>query len=300
MCTVPIRIPVLSIVWLIGLSISNGGAVRAQQPCSVSLGLSIATAPHIFSVQQERTLGDIEAGWVESNYPTALDERLGTHLNAVAGRILSEFPDEQTRVRVILIDTPEAESFSVGPERIYISRKIVASLRNDDELAGLIGHELGHILAHRNAVIVSQLFQEILGIHVVADKNDISEKLRHVFDSMDRDRKSLRKAAQIIENQEGIYQQEADRIALYASAAAGFSPQAYVELFDRLTGTRGIGSSALTDFFAAPNSNRRRLRDMKKSLKQLPRPCRETVPADSAEFRTWQAAVISHSDLAGR
>ena len=35
-------------------------------------------------------------------------------------------------------------------------------------------------------------------------------------------------------------------------------------------------------------------------LKQLPRPCREIVPAASAEFCTWQAAVMSDPDLARR
>jgi predicted Zn-dependent protease len=64
---------------------------------------------------------------------------------------------------------------SVGPERIYISRKMVALLRNDDELAGSLGHELGHILAHQNATIVTQLFHEILGVNAVSVRKDISE-----------------------------------------------------------------------------------------------------------------------------
>ena len=96
------------------------------------------------------------------NYRAAHDEELAAHLNADAGRVLSQFPRNQVLVHVIVIDTPEAESFSVAPERIYITRKMVALLRNDDELAGLLGHELGHILAHQNAIIVSQLFRKIL------------------------------------------------------------------------------------------------------------------------------------------
>jgi hypothetical protein len=44
--------------------------------------------------------------------------------------------------------------------------------------------------------------------------------------SLDRDTKLSRKAAQIIGRQEGI-QNQADCVALYVSAAAGYSPQAY-------------------------------------------------------------------------
>jgi len=60
-------------------------------------------------------------------------------------------------------------------------------LRNDDELAGLLGLELGHILAHQNAIIVRQLFHGILGVNVVSDRKDISDKLMRMFNSIDRD-----------------------------------------------------------------------------------------------------------------
>jgi len=121
-----------------------------------------------------------------------------------------------------------------------------------------------------------------------------------MFDIVDRDRKSSRKAAQIIATQEVIRQYDADRVALYVAAAAGFSPQAYVELFDRSAGTNGSSGSFLTDFFGETTSNLRRLREIKKTLRQLPRPCRDIAPAGSAEFLTWQAAVISYPDLARR
>ena len=297
---VHIWIPILSAICLLVVFVSVGGTVPAQQSCSVTMGLRIPTAPHIFSIQQERTLGDIESKWVERNYHATHNEELTAHLNAIASRVLSQFPGDQAQVRVILIDASEAESFSIGPERIYITRKMVALLRNDDELAGLVGHEVGHILGHQNAVIVSQLFHEILGVNAVSDSKDISEKLRLMLGYIDRDPKLLRKAAQIIERQEAIYQKEADRVALYAAAGAGFSPQAYVELFDRSAGTNGGSGNVLIDFFGATTPNLNRLRDIKKTLRHLPPPCRAIVPTASEEFRTWQAALISDLDLAHR
>ena len=171
-------------------------------------------------------------------------------------------------------------------------------LNYDDELAGLLGHEMGHLLMHQNATIVSRLFHEIPGVNAVGDRKDISEKRRRMLDSIDGDRKLLRKAAQIIERLDGIRQNEADRMALYASAAAGFSPQAYAELFDRSAGTNGRSGSFLTDFFGVTTSNLGCLREIKKTLRQPPRPRRAIVPATSAEFLRWQAAVISCPDLA--
>jgi predicted Zn-dependent protease len=299
MLAVHLRVPV-STIYLLALFVFVGGTVRAQPSCSVAVPISVPTAVNIFSAQQERTLGDIEAKMVESNYHPAQDEELAAHLNVIAGRVLSQLPRDQTLVHVILVDTPEPESFSVGPERIYVSRKMLALLRNDDELAGLLGHELSHILMHQNAIMVSQLFHEILAVDAVSDRKDISEKLTRLLDSIDRDRKLLRKTAQIIDRQEGIHQNQADRVALYAAAAAGFSPRAYAELFARSAGTNGSSGSVLTDFFGSTTSNLRRLREIKKSLTQLPRLCQEIVPVVLPEFRTWQAAVIAGPDLARR
>ena len=294
--TVHNRVPILSIVGLF-IVVVIGSVARAQQPCSVTPALRIRTAANIFNVQQERELGDIEAEWVESNYHPVHDVELAAHLDAVAGRLLSQFPRDQARVRIILIDTPEAESFSVAPERIYITRKMITMLRNDDELAGLLGHELGHILAHENAIIVSQLFRGILGVKAVGNRRDISEMVTQLFASIDRDKRLLRKFAQLIERQEAIHQYEADRVALYASVAAGFSPRAVLDLFDRPTKTNGKAGNLMTDIFAATTSDTRRLREIKKTLKQLPGPCREIVPAPSTEFRAWQAAVTSYPDF---
>jgi predicted Zn-dependent protease len=110
----------------------------------------------------------------------------------------------------------------------------------------------------------------------------------------------LRKAVNVIQRQEGINQNRADRVALYAAAASGFSPRAYMELFDRLAETNGHRRSVLNVFFGATTLDLSRLREIKKALKQLPQPCQKIVPAASAEFRTWQAAVMSDNDLARR
>jgi predicted Zn-dependent protease len=178
MWTGQIRLSFSSSACLFVLVLLVGNEVQAQQLCTSIPALKIRPVASIFGVEQERILGDIEAQFVEQNYPVVHDDESAEHLNTVANRILSLslFPPDRMRVRIILIDTPEAASFSVGPERIYLTRKMIRLLKNDDELAGLLGHELGHILTHQNAIMVSQLFHEILGVSSISDRKDIAEK----------------------------------------------------------------------------------------------------------------------------
>ncbi len=293
--------PARSSATLVVLVVLVGAGLRAQQQaCSVTPVLRVETAPNIFNAQQEEALGDVEAEWVEANYSVVHDEALASHLDTLAGRIFSQLPQDQTRVRVILIDTPEADSFSTGPGRIYITRKMVSMLNNDDELAGLVGHEMGHILAHQNAIVVTELFHEILGVDSVTDRKDISDKLMRMLASLDRDKKTLQKGRRIVQRRGDVQQCDADRVALYAAAGAGYSPQAFVDLFERFAKTDGSTGSLLGESFESPGSNRTRLREIRKALKGLPGPCREFVATRSAEFRTWQAAVLSYPDLAHR
>lgn len=300
MRTVRKRLYIFSIICLFTLSIPAGTGVQAQPLCSVTPAIKVPRAVNIFNIQQERILGDVEAEDVESVYPTVHDEGFEAYLNAVVLRLRSQFPPDQFRVRVWLIDSPEANAFSVGPDRIYVTRKMVAVLKNEDELAGLLGHELGHIQLHQNAITVSYLFHAILRANSVSDRKDISDKFSGMLQSMDRDPKMLRKAAQIIELQEGINESAADRVSMYAVAAAGFSPRATVELLKRSAATNGNSGSLLKDFLGASTSNERRLREINEVFNRLPRACRERVPTDSVEFRTWQASVMSHPDWAAR
>jgi len=183
----------VSTICMVALFVFVGCTVRAQQSCSVTLPTRIPPAANIFSAQQERVLGDIEAELVENNYHAALDEELAA--------------------------------------------------------------QLGHILAHQNAIIESQLFREILGVNIVSNRKDITDKLIRMFNSIDR--------------QEGI-QNQADCVALYVSATAGYSPRGSAELFDRSAGTNGSSSSILTDFFGTTTSSLGHLREIKIGLEAAP------------------------------
>lgn len=288
-------------VTLFALGSFWSGALGARQICSVPAVLSPPTVDNMFNAQQELDLGEIEAEWLEKNYHVIHHEALTTHLNRIANRVLSEFPPNQNNVRIILIDTDDADSFSAGTGRIYITRKMVNMLRSDDELAGLLGHEMYHIAKHQNVIVVSQLFHELLGVNTVRDRQDMAEKYNRMLNSIGRNKNALRAAALRMQRQEESHQYEADRVALYAAAAAGFSPRAFVEFFDRVAQTKGSTGNFLTDFFGATTPGEKRLREIYKSLRQLPMPCREMAPtAVSTEFLTWQADVIAYPDVARR
>ena len=250
----------------------------------------------MFDAQQELDLGDVEAEWLEKNYRVIHDDELAARLNLISSRILAQLPPTQLKFRIILIDSPTVNSFSVGAGRIYVTRKMIAFVRNDDELAGLIGHEMGHILLHQSAIQVTQEFHDILGVNSVGDRKDIFDKYNRMLDNIARNRSVLMKTIERMEREEEPDQYEADRVALYAATAAGFSPQAFVGFFERYAQTHGKTGNFLSDIFGTTKPDERRLREIHKSMSLLSPACREIAPtAASTEFLVWQADVIAYS-----
>jgi WD40 repeat protein len=268
---------------------------HAQQKCPAPPAITAPADASIFNTQQELMLGDVLAERMERNVRIIYDEKLTERMNGVMNKILAQLPPTQLKFRVILIDSPDINAFSYGAGRIYVTRKMVAFLRNDDELAALLGHEMGHILSHQTAILVTREFHEILGVDSVTDKKDIAEKYNRLQDNFARNRGLAEKIVHSLEKEEEPNQYLADRVGIHAVAGAGYSTEGFVDLFDRVAQTHGKTGSGLSDFLGLIKPNEKRLREMHNSLASLPAECRSTTTAAATpDFLAWQSEVIAN------
>ncbi len=251
-------------------------------------------APNVFTPEQEVELGEIEAEQLERRARVIHDDALAARMNGVVDRILKQLPPTHMQFHATLIDEPVLNAFTLPGGRIYVARKLVAFLRNDDELADLLGHEMGHALSHQGAIDMTRNLREVLGVTSVGDRKDIFDKLNRLMDNVARDPKVLERASQ----EEESKQYQADTVALYALGNAGYAPQTFADFFDRLAQTKGKTGNWMTDFFGRTTPNQKRLREIRKNIDDLPAVCRGTPsPEPSEEFLTWQSDVISYSGL---
>jgi Peptidase family M48 len=268
--------------------------LRAQQSCPAPPAFALAAGKSIFTPQQEVDLGDIEAEQLEKSFRVIHDDELTSYMNGVVTRLLAHMPPTQLNFRVVLIDMPVVNSFSIAGGRIYVTRKMVAFLRNEDELAGLLGHEMGHVLTHQYAIEMTRRFQEILGVTSVGDRKDIFDKYNRLLDNLAKNTKILRQGAR----EEEPRQYQADQAAFYAGVSAGYSPESFVDFFDRLAQTNGKTGNVLTDLFQTTTPDEKRLRLMRKFLEDIPAACRggASLPP-SPDFQKWRTEVIAYNGL---
>src|SRR5205814_7857084 len=104
------------------------------------------------------------------------DDAITDRLSAIGDRIVKHLPPLGMRVRFLLVDIPEANAFTLPGGRVYVTRKLVALAESEDELAGVIAHEAGHVIARHGAISMTKLFREVLGVTSVSDRRDIFDK----------------------------------------------------------------------------------------------------------------------------
>src|SRR5678815_250370 len=163
-----------------------------QQPCTQPLTLPSLTEPNIFSDEQEIYLGDAVAERTQNQYRVIEDPEDTDYLTKIGERLTKHLPINRLRFQFFLVDLPDANAFVLPGGRIFVSRKLVAAALNEDELAGVIAHELGHLVVHQGAIDTTRQFKEALGITSVGDRRDIFEKYNQLIENSNKKREAFR------------------------------------------------------------------------------------------------------------
>ena len=158
-------------------------------------------------------------------------------------------PPTGLKFQFFIIDIPEANAFNTPGGYVFLSRKLIAFTKTEDELAGVMAHELGHAVVHHSASDISELFKKILNVTQLGDRKDVTEKYNLLIE---RERtKSVSQSA----NHESEQQLEADRIGLFAMVAGGYDPNAFSEFFSRLVEEKAKSGNWFTNIFGQLESH---------------------------------------------
>jgi hypothetical protein len=164
------------------------GAVAAvAQNCPLPPALQpLPPGIDIFSDKQEADLGDAMAEQIAPRLRMIENDILTVYLRSLGNRLVQHLPPTNLNFRFYLIDLPEPNAFSIAGGRVYVSRRLIAMTRSEDELAGIIAHELGHIVTHQTGIYMTRRFREVLGVTEVGDRVDIFEKYHRYLENFQR------------------------------------------------------------------------------------------------------------------
>jgi len=183
------------------------------------------------SIEEERAMGRQIAATLISAAPAVQDKALQRYVNQVGAWVAqqSERPDLQWTFAVL--DTNTVNAFAAPGGYVFITKPLFLLLQNEAELAGVLGHEISHVVQkHHVKELQKQSGMNLLlqGALKAGDKNLAS-----------KDRKSLDK---LLGASKTLYtkglsrgdEHDADKRGVVLSARAGYDPYAFMNVLSTL------------------------------------------------------------------
>ena len=105
----------------------------------------------LLSESDEIKLGKQTDAQVRKQYGVYEDQKLNAYLNDMCQRLARVSHRPNLPYKFEMVDASAVNAFAVPGGYVYFTRGILANLNSEAELAGVMGHEIGHITARHSA-----------------------------------------------------------------------------------------------------------------------------------------------------
>ena len=117
------------------------------------------TGNNIFKADGEKWLSDavikLEAGVLRP----VNDPEVSDYVSAVGKNLVAYSADPKLSYEFVVLDVGEENAMCLGSGRVYINLGMLKAVENEDELAGILAHEIGHnAFGHLPKTVTRQLF----------------------------------------------------------------------------------------------------------------------------------------------
>ena len=102
------------------------------------------------SEAQEIRLGNRYHTEIIKQYPLYDNPELQAYISDIGNRLAVNSHRSHLDFSFYLVDSPQVNAFAVPGGHIYITRGIMAYMQDEAQLAGVIGHEIGHVTARHS------------------------------------------------------------------------------------------------------------------------------------------------------
>jgi predicted Zn-dependent protease len=101
----------------------------------------------LLSEAKERQIGEEEAKNVAAEIGLYDDAALVEYVGTVGARLVGAAPHRNLTYTFHVVDMEEPNAFALPGGPVYVSRGLLALINDEDELAGVLAHEIAHVAA---------------------------------------------------------------------------------------------------------------------------------------------------------
>jgi len=222
-----------------------------------------------FTWEQEKEIGKETSQQVAALFGTYRDSKLERYVTDVGNRVLATSHlrrpgiDEQIRKTPVtfgVLDSPIINAMALPGGYVYVTRGMLAHLNNEDQLASVLAHEIGHVAARHAA---RQTWQQQLGQGLLLGGVLLGQGLG--LPAQDILNLGSMAAQLIFLRYSREDELEADKLGVEYSSAAGYDPREAVGLFetlDRIQEKEGQGMPSFLATHPDPGDRIQRIREL--------------------------------------
>ena len=201
-------------------------------------GKDLATAASGMDEKEEIAVGREVAGRMLGAAPLVADPELQAYVNRVGRWIAAQTERPDLPWHFGVIESPAINAFAAPGGYVLVTRGLYEILDSEAQLAGVLGHEIGHVV-QRHHITVMQKSAAISAGAQLAQARDRSQLVGNLIGTgAEIFARGLDKSAEF----------EADQIGVVLAARAGYSPYGLVEVLHKLS-ARGAEDASLSLLF---------------------------------------------------
>lgn len=184
------------------------------------------------TLSKEKELGKKYLKLIQKHFPMVTDGDIISYVESVGNRLVKKLGPTPYDYRFYLIDNNTINAFTIPGGDVFLFRGLIAIMDSEDELAGIISHELAHSQAHH----LERQMEKTKLLNIAS----IAGTLAAVFLGLPPEATQ----ALTIGTQAGVQtmqlkysrenEEEADRIGLHYLRDAGYHPEAMVTAMQKM------------------------------------------------------------------
>jgi predicted Zn-dependent protease len=216
-----------------------------------------------FPPKEMAQMGDTAYEKIKQETPASQDQAINHYVQCVVGALTAVIPSppsgDQWEVTVFKEDQT-VNAFALPGGKIGVYTGILKIAENADQLAAVIGHELGHVIAEHGNARLSTQYATQTGLQLIqalagATRGATGQQLMALL--------GVGAQVGIILPFSRAQESEADLLGLRYMAEAGFDPRQSIQLWQNMM---QAGGSAPPEFLSTHPSNKSRIHNLEQHL----------------------------------
>ena len=217
------------------------------------------------SQQQEVQMGQEYAQQINAQLPIVQDPEINRYINVLGDSIARLTSRRDLDWQFFIVDSKEVNAFAVPGGFVYVNRGLIERADQMDELAGVLGHEIGHVVRRHTVKQMEKAQGANVGVTLACI-------LTSVCNSQVAGAAINIAGGAVFARFSRQDEAEADQEGFNNVVRAGISPQGMVTMFQKLIAERKSRPGGVEAWFRTHPLEEDRVAAIQARINQLPAP----------------------------